>query len=96
MTDIDYQTSLDTIMTAQAAFNDLPSKLRKRFDNDPSQLLSFLQNPQNRDEAIELGFIDPPPADVSKNQPGDITTAQNQPGGTTAAPQGDDGESSGT
>lgn len=54
----DYQSSLIKVMQANDAFESLPSSLRKRFSNDPAEFLSFVQNPDNRDEMIELGLID--------------------------------------
>lgn len=56
-----YLEARQSLINAQVAFNNLPSDVRKRFDNDPHQLLSFLDDSNNRDEAIKLGLIDPPP-----------------------------------
>lgn len=53
----DYQESLEKVMKAQEAFSLLPSELRTRFANDPAQLLQFLQNEQNREEAEKLGLV---------------------------------------
>ena len=39
----------------------LPAKIRARFDHDPNALLQFLNDPINRDEAIEIGLIDGEP-----------------------------------
>lgn len=71
----EYQTMLDTVNAASDAFYGLPAKIRKMFDNDPSQLLAFVQDPANTDEAIRLGLAvapaappvdqNPPPADGS-------------------------------
>lgn len=58
----DYQTCIEQVNIAQDAFMSLPSKVRKEFDNDPAKLLKFLDNPDNRDKAIELGILPPPPA----------------------------------
>lgn len=57
----DYHTALNKIKAADEAFMALPAKLRAKFDHDPNALLNFLQNEQNRDEAIELGLIDGEP-----------------------------------
>jgi len=57
----DYHTALNKIRAAEAEFMALPAKLRARFDHDPNALLNFLENEQNRDEAIELGLIDGEP-----------------------------------
>ena len=57
----DYHTALNKIKAADEAFMALPAKLRAKFDHDPNALLNFLENEQNRDEAIELGLIDGEP-----------------------------------
>jgi len=57
----DYHTALNQIRAADEAFMGLPAKLRAKFDHDPNALLQFLQNEQNRDEAIQLGLIDGQP-----------------------------------
>ena len=59
-TAVDFQTAMETVANAQSAFNDLPSHVRDRFKNDPAQLLDFVHNEANRDEAIKLGLIAPP------------------------------------
>ena len=45
---------------AESRFMELPAALRKEFNNSPLELLSALQNPDNRDKFIELGLIDRP------------------------------------
>lgn len=57
----DYHTALNAIKAADTAFMGLPAQLRAKFDHDPNALLQFLQNEQNRDEAIMLGLIDGKP-----------------------------------
>lgn len=57
----DYQLHLDQVMAAGDAFMALPATIRRRFDNDPAHLVAFLGDPRNRDEAIALGLIEPPP-----------------------------------
>lgn len=54
----DYHTALNAIKAADTAFMGLPAQLRAKFDHDPNALLQFLQNEQNRDQAIMLGLID--------------------------------------
>nr|QJB20111.1 MAG: internal scaffolding protein [Microvirus sp.] len=51
-----YQESLDHVMKAQQLFNELPSELRSRLQNDPQKLIEFLADPKNDDEAIRLGL----------------------------------------
>ena len=52
----DYQTSLNTVLHAQAQFNALSSEVRDRFHNDPAKFLSFCNNPDNVDEMVKLGL----------------------------------------
>ena len=64
----DYQDSLNFVIESRQMFDSLPSKLRERFNYDPANLLAFLSDDNNRDEAIRLGLVDPPtpsPADPS-------------------------------
>lgn len=56
----DYQQCLDVVIDAEQRFALLPSRLRERFSNDPAQLLAFVSDAKNRDEAIELGLIAKP------------------------------------
>ena len=60
VSDLDFQRSLHLVQSAQDAFDELPAKIRKRFSNDPSELLAFLQDEENLDEAIALGLVDQP------------------------------------
>lgn len=55
-----YHEATERVMAAQAAFMELPSQVRKQFNNDPAQLLAFLADDNNREKAIELGIIPPP------------------------------------
>lgn len=56
----DLQRNLNEIRDAGYAFDALPATLRARFNNDPLQLLAFVQDSSNRDEAVKLGLIDAP------------------------------------
>lgn len=52
----DLQSALDQVTKAQQAFDDLPSNLRKRFGNSPVEMVNFLSDPKNDQEAISLGL----------------------------------------
>jgi len=67
----DLQHSMNTVLDAQRAFDALPSALRARFQNDPIQLVSFLEDPKNKPEAITLGLINKPtpPNEPISNEP---------------------------
>lgn len=53
----DYQSSLAMIDEARGVFEAMPATLRARFNNDPMQLVIFLGNTANRQEAEQLGLI---------------------------------------
>lgn len=55
---MDYTTAREAIAEAELAFSELPSAMRKHFDNDPSKLLAFVEDPDNLAEAVELGLLD--------------------------------------
>lgn len=57
----DYHTALNKIKAADEAFMALPAKIRAKFDHNPNALLNYLQNEENRDEAIQIGLIDGKP-----------------------------------
>jgi len=54
-----YKESLEVVISAQNAFLALPVNIRNRFQNDPQELLTFLSDSKNKDEAIKLGLVDP-------------------------------------
>lgn len=39
------------------AFNELPANVRKKFDYNPLKMLEFVENPNNRDECVNLGLL---------------------------------------
>lgn len=69
-TDFDYQSALNTVMEAEQAFAELPSKVRDRFGNDPYKFLAGLEDPAIRPELEELGLFKPkPPAPAAPAAP---------------------------
>jgi len=54
---LDYHTALNAVIAAEDEFMTLPAQLRARFDNDPQELVEFLNNPNNLDEAQSLGLV---------------------------------------
>lgn len=53
----DYQSALNVVINARNEFAKLPASLRDRFMNDPVKLLAFVNDPQNREEAVKLGIL---------------------------------------
>lgn len=62
----DFHVVAGKLAMASQAFAQLPAVVRKRFDNKPSELIAFIQDKANLDEAIKLGLVakkDPPKVD---------------------------------
>lgn len=51
-----YQQSLHIIKEAQDSFNSLPAQVRKKFSNNPSEMIQFLEDETNNEEAYKLGL----------------------------------------
>lgn len=58
---MDFHSAMNAIRSSQEAFDSLPAQVRDRFANDPGRLLEFLQDDENRAEAVKLGLIPAPP-----------------------------------
>lgn len=65
---IDFQDALHMVMQAEQAFEDLPSVVRSRFNNDPAAFLAFTSDPANAAELVELGL-----ATAQAQEPGPVT-----------------------
>lgn len=75
----DLQSSYALIEEAGSRFMQLPSDVRREFNNDPMQLISFLQDPANKQRAGELGLIDLPAASTVSNVQPQETVVSNPP-----------------
>lgn len=82
----DYHSSLNTVKAAEAAFADLPAYLRHAMGNRAENLLEFLEDEDNREEAIELGLI--PPDSKSMPKIGDEAEPPADPPPDPAAKEG--------
>jgi phage internal scaffolding protein len=69
--DVDYKESLNLIADAKENFMQLPSDIRKKFNNDPGQFFEFATNPDNESEMAKLGLIKSvnPPLETDKPIP---------------------------
>ena len=56
----DYQEHLNKVIKANESFYSLPASVRKRFNNDPQQLIDFCLKEENKEEAIKLGLVPAP------------------------------------
>ncbi|QXP08032.1 MAG: internal scaffolding protein [Arizlama microvirus] len=57
----DFHTQLSAIRRVEEAFLLLPAKVRNRFQNNPQDLINFLEDSKNDKEAVALGLKEAPP-----------------------------------
>lgn len=53
----DYQENMNKIIAAREMFDSLPSKVRNRFGNNPAEMINFVLDSSNKNEAIKLGLL---------------------------------------
>lgn len=65
----DYMENFQRCKQAEELFNALPSALRKELDNNPANLLAFIQDEANRERCVEYGLLNKPVVEVSQTAP---------------------------
>lgn len=75
---MDFKQALDLVIDAENDFASLPSDLRRRFNNDPYELLQFIDNNENYDEAVQLGLI-PGAKEAPAPAKGDVQSPPTEP-----------------
>ncbi|AXL14705.1 internal scaffolding protein [Microviridae sp.] len=86
----DYHSSINRVNEAHAAFMQLPAKIRKHFDNDPAQMLAFIDDPSNYEKAVELGLL-PKTSDIAaeggQSKPAEPLKAVEPKGSKSSVPE---------
>ena len=89
-TPVELHDALNIVADANSMFEELPSSLRKKFNNDPEQFLEFVQNPDNLEEMRKLGLANPAEPVSEEVKHSDTPTEPTGPAGkvdtTKAAP----------
>lgn len=52
----DYREALDLIDEAKENFLQIPSQIRKQFDNDPAKFYNFAKEPENFAKLLDMGL----------------------------------------
>lgn len=60
----DYMENFQRCKQAEEMFNALPSALRKELDNNPANLLPFIQDESNKERCYEYGLLNRPVVEV--------------------------------
>ena len=66
---LDLQGAITRAQQAEEAFMDLPSSIRREFDNSPIRMYEFLQDPANIERAQELGLLPSEPSEAPAAPP---------------------------
>lgn len=74
----DFHSALNQVHEANTAFAAFPSEIRKRFGNKAQNMLNFLSDSENDEEARELGLIAPLPESEQKT----VVTPHDAPSNT--------------
>lgn len=53
----DFLAAQQSVLNARQSFEALPSSIRRRFNDDPAQLIAFMSDENNYDEALSLGLV---------------------------------------
>lgn len=65
----DYQDFLNMQIKTERILRSLPASVTRRFGNDPTKILEFLKNPENKEQAIKLGLLRPDEEEIEIKPP---------------------------
>lgn len=82
----DYVSMLNRVRAVELYFKGLPSGIRESFDNSPANMVSWLSDPKNRDEAIKLGILPDPKAGKASAEPQGASSTPAKGSDTTPPP----------
>ena len=76
---LDFANATSTMQRAKTMFDALPSSARERFKNDPYELLGWMEDPANRQEAERMGLLAPTTAPAAPQTAVLTPSSQNPP-----------------
>lgn len=76
---MEFQSAMEFVAGAQSMFNDMPSEVRARFQNDPVQFLDFTSREENRAEMHAMGLLKPEAASKPAAPTQPLTSLKNNP-----------------
>lgn len=86
---LEFQEAMELVAQASTLFEELPSSIRNRFENDATKLLEFVHDPANVAESVAMGFLDPaklPPSNEAPKAPPSAPQPAGGAPGPTATP----------
>ncbi len=79
----DFTEQLNRVTEVTQAFQGMHSSIRARFENKPQNMLHFMEDEKNIEEAIQLGLIPPQEPTTSKTEPKATKTPSTPEASTT-------------
>lgn len=79
----DFQSAMNLLLDAEAAFMQIPADVRAQFKNDPQEFLDFVSDPANLEKAKEMGFG---AIERGRPEPIQVRVVADQPDPATAVP----------
>lgn len=61
-----FHEMMNKVADVQSAFASLPARLKGKFGNNPYQMMRWVQNPDNRKEALKMGLVVPTPEEATE------------------------------
>lgn len=87
----DFHEAHNSIIAAKEMFNSLPASVRNKFENDPGQLLDFVGDPENIEEARKLGLLPKGEPEVSAEAEPTVEAPKPVPGEIGSSDPPDEG-----
>lgn len=63
---VDFQTLQNRVIRVRDAFATLAPEVRAKFNNNPAEMIDFVNDPKNKAEAIKMGILPPPKRETKK------------------------------
>lgn len=88
-----FHEAMNIVVQGQQMFEELPSEVRKKFDNNPSQFLQYMDGNPDTNELYELGLIKNRPTEEvltssgkegSTSESASASTTENNPEGVSS------------
>ncbi len=76
---VDYMEAKQIQADAESYFDALPAEMRKRFNNNPAELLAFMQDANNQEEAEQIGLVQKPPPPPPRDTDIELETPASEP-----------------
>lgn len=64
----DFHNIKNRIIQADKDFLTIPAEIRDRFNNDPGELLDFINDPENASDCVKMGLIEKMTPDIQSEE----------------------------